>query len=151
VTITGDFKALGHNKVYLQIFGKVRPNLAAPGNPYGEDYGIVSLGISNPVRNSVHSDQDVFIRNAIFNPAAGGRTTIELNARQDGVIKAQVFTIDGLPVKTLYEGPVTAAMPHLIEWDGRNGAGDILATGVYLLRVDGAGIDRALKKLVVVK
>lgn len=54
-------------------------------------------------------------------------------------------------VKTLKDADVQEGITQIVEWDGRNGAGKIVASSVYLLRVDGAGIDRKLKKIVVVK
>lgn len=154
VTIQNGFSALGYNLVYLQIFGKLRSNEAygdAPDPDYRENYGVVSLGISNPIVTKSVSGQEVFIKDSVFNPITGGKLKMEIVPKSDGNIKVQVFTIDGLLVKTIKDGNVQNNITQVIEWDGRNGGGNIVASGVYLLRVDGAGIDRKLKKIVVVK
>lgn len=154
VTIQNGFSALGYNLVYLQIFGKLRSNKAnqdAPNAEYRDDYGVVSLGISNPIVTKSTSGQEVFIRDSVFNPMTGGKVKMEVVPKSDGNIKVQIFTIDGLLVKTIKDGDVQNGITQVIEWDGRNGSGNIVASGVYLLRVDGAGIDRKLKKIVVVK
>ena len=81
----------------------------------------------------------------------GGKVKFEIVPKSDGKLKVQIFTIDGLLVKTIKDGDVSQGITQIVEWDGRNGAGKVVASGVYLLRVDGAGIDRKLKKIVVVK
>lgn len=149
------FSALGNNTIYLQAFGKLR-NLMSGSNPSyttlpEHDYGIVSLGISNPIRNSVTSGKEIYIRQAVFNPTTGSKIKIEIAPPVAGKIKVQIFTIDGLLVKTLKDGDITTSLPDVLEWDGTNESGNTVASGVYLLRVDGAGISKQLKKLVVVK
>lgn len=154
VTIQNGFSSLGYNMVYLQVFGKLRSNKAeqdAGNTNYREDYGVVSLGISNPIVTASTSGEEVYIKDSVFNPMKGGKVKFEIVPKSDGKLKAQIFTIDGLLVKTLKDGDVLKGITQILEWDGRNGEGKIVASSVYLLRVDGAGIDRKLKKIVVVK
>lgn len=154
VTLQNGFSSLGYNMVYLQVFGKLRSNKAnqdAANSDYREDYGVVSLGISNPIVTASTTGEEVYIRDSVFNPAKGGKVKLEIVPKSDGKLKAQIFTVDGLLVKTIKDGDVQQGITQVLEWDGRNGAGKIVASSVYLLRVDGAGIDRKLKKIVVVK
>ncbi len=154
VTIRNGFASLGHNMVYLQVFGKLRSNKAdqdAGNTNYREDYGVVSLGISNPIVTASTSGEEVYIKDSVFNPMKGGKVKFEIVPKSDGKLKVQIFTIDGLLVKTIKDGDVSQGITQIVEWDGRNGAGKVVASSVYLLRVDGAGIDRKLKKIVVVK
>lgn len=149
------FSALGNNTIYLQAFGKLRSMVSGTNPSYStlpeHDYGIVSLGISNPIRNSVTSGKEIYIRQAVFNPTTGSKVKIEIAPPVAGKIKVQIFTIDGLLVKTLKDGDIIPSLPDVLEWDGTNESGNTVASGVYLLRVDGAGISKQLKKLVVVK
>ncbi len=154
VTLQNGFSSLGHNMVYLQVFGKLRSNKAdqdAGNTNYREDYGVVSLGISNPIVTASTSGEEVYIKDSVFNPMKGGKVKFEIVPKSDGKLKIQIFTIDGLLVKTIKDGDVSQGITQIVEWDGRNGAGKVVASSVYLLRVDGAGIDRKLKKIVVVK
>lgn len=154
VTIRNGFASLGHNMVYLQVFGKLRSNKAdqdAGNTNYREDYGVVSLGISNPIVTASTSGEEVYIKDSVFNPMKGGKVKFEIVPKSDGKLKVQIFTTDGLLVKTIKDGDVSQGITQIVEWDGRNGAGKVVASSVYLLRVDGAGIDRKLKKIVVVK
>lgn len=154
VTLQNGFSSLGYNMVYLQVFGKLRSNKAneTVGNTeYRDDYGVVSLGISNPIVTASTTGEEVHIRDSVFNPMKGGKVKLEIVPKSSGKLKAQIFTVDGLLVKTLKDADVQEGITQIVEWDGRNGAGKIVASSVYLLRVDGAGIDRKLKKIVVVK
>ncbi len=146
---------LGHRLVSIQLFGKLRSNKLYSDNPnpdYRENYGVVCWGYTPPLRNGALTPAGVnIIKGAIFNPAKGGTAEITVKPIQTGRMKAQIFTVDGLLVKTLMDGNVEANHTVPLFWDGRNGNGKIVASGVYLLRIDGAGIDRKLKKIVVVK
>ncbi|MDR1123296.1 MAG: hypothetical protein LBL61_01535 [Elusimicrobiota bacterium] len=151
-----DFSAQGekYGTVYLQIFGKIRSDKSEPSpnpNTYRPDYGLVSLGISNPIRSAARAGTGVYVRQSVFNPNSGEPLRAEINATKDGHLKAQIFTVDGLLVKTLHDGEAFASYPLRLKWDGTNGGGSVVASGVYLLRCDGAGLSRAVRKIVVVK
>jgi hypothetical protein len=150
VQFANDFAALENGMVYLQILGKLRSDASENNTNYRDDYGLVSLGISNPIRNAVRAGTGIYVRNAVFTPASGPLKA-EINATKDGHLKAQIFTVDGLLVKTLHDGDASAAYPLRLDWDGTNGGGQVVASGVYLLRCDGAGLGRAVRKIVVVK
>lgn len=154
ITFKNGFQSLGHNIVYLQIFGELRSNKADSYDPdpnYRADYGVVSMGISDPIFSKSTTGQDIYIKEAVINPMKGDKLKMQITALKDGNMTVQLFTMDGLLVKTLYEGPAEKSYPTLVEWDGRNEQGNIVASSVYLLRIDGAGLDRKLKKVVVVK
>jgi len=151
VKFGGSFADLGYNTIYLQVLGKLRTNVSGTSTDYRTQYGIVSLGISNPIRNSVTSGKQIYIKNAVFNPEDGTKAKITLAPSSSGKIKVQIFTVDGLLVKTLKDDDISASMPDVLEWDGTNQSGNTVASGLYLLRIDGAGIDKQVKKLVVVK
>lgn len=155
IKLQNNFAALGHDVVYLQIFGVLRSIAANAQNPnpnYREDYGIVSMGISNPIFNKhTPGNANIYIKEAVFNPMKGGKLKMKLLPKEDGHMKIQLFTIDGLLVKTLLDADVQQNIAQIIEWAGDNGGGKTVASGVYLLRIDGAGIDRDLRKIVVVK
>lgn len=157
VEFVGDFNNHPNNYdvVYLQVFGKLRSNLTAklPTAPaYRPGYGIVSLGISNPiVKNAAPGSQDIDITSPIFNPATGGYARILVSPKASGNMTVYVYTVDGILVRKLFSGAVNPAGGQLLKWDGKNDNGSIVASGVYLLRVEGGGIKRNVQKMVVVK
>ncbi len=75
-----------------------------------------------------------------FNPST--QITIDLKVRS--VVTAQIFDVTGRRVRNLWEGPLGAGV-SAIEWDGRDGRGQRVASGVYLLRVNTGGNVRTLK------
>ncbi len=150
--IQGNFAALAYTSVFFQVFAKLRPNESEPvWSGYNQDYGIVSLGLSNLIKNKSTSGQEVYIRTSVFNPAVGSTVKIEITPKENGTMKAEIYTLQGILVKTLYDGQASKDVFEIVEWDGRNGEGNMVASGVYLLRVDGAGINRTIKKIVAVK
>lgn len=80
-----------------------------------------------------------------FNPA----TTIEYRLPRAQTVQVAVYDVAGRRVVTLASGP-HAAGPHSIAWDGRDGRGRPVASGVYLVRVHGSR-DGLVAKAVVLK
>jgi len=78
----------------------------------------------------------------------GGTVYIELVASRTGDVRVDVYTMEGERVwETSAE--VLAGTGKVVPWDCVNSAGQPVASGVYLIRVTGAGLDE-LKKAVVV-
>lgn len=69
-----------------------------------------------------------------FNPA----TMISFSNPADGRVSVRVFDVKGRAVRTLLEG-FSQAGEHLLRFDGRREDGTQLASGVYLVRLEGAG------------
>jgi flagellar hook assembly protein FlgD len=61
-----------------------------------------------------------------------------------------VFDLAGRKVRSLMTGEPAAAGEHVIRWDGRDGSGGLVSSGVYTLRVR-AGSEVAAKRLVVLR
>ena len=66
-----------------------------------------------------------------------------------GNVKAKIFTLDGILVKSLYEAE-TAKGAYSLEWDATNTAGEKVASGVYVLFLQGPELNLT-KKIVVVR
>jgi hypothetical protein len=69
-----------------------------------------------------------------FNP----RTEIVFDLPRDGAFDLSVFDVRGRRVRTLAAGDWPAG-PHRVDWDGRDGEGRALSSGVYLVRLEGSG------------
>lgn len=81
-----------------------------------------------------------------FNPT----TTIPLAVPVASEIKLKIYNLLGEEVKTLYEGTIEAGR-YWFNWDGRNDAGSIVATGIYLYRLSVNGGTTLSKKMVLVR
>jgi hypothetical protein len=62
-----------------------------------------------------------------FNP----RTTLRFVLEQDGAVDLAILDLNGRRVRTLLSGPLGAGV-HAVPWDGRDGRGRRLASGIYL-------------------
>ncbi|MFA6583080.1 MAG: hypothetical protein WCS77_02180 [Elusimicrobiaceae bacterium] len=133
------YPALG--TVYLEIFANVR------GASLTSTNSVVSLGISSPI-NLAGKTNEVVIWNNLFNPAKGQKATVKYEFTGQGSLSLKVYTPDGMLVKEIYSGSVVSGKGNAL-WDGRNSHGDMVASGVYYLRIDGPSFTD-LQKMVVI-
>jgi hypothetical protein len=66
-----------------------------------------------------------------FNP----ETDIRYELPYDGNVTLAVFDLTGRRVALLESGP-KAAGRHLVRWDGRDGAGNRVSSGIYFYRLE---------------
>ncbi|MBI5805169.1 choice-of-anchor J domain-containing protein [candidate division TA06 bacterium] len=76
-------------------------------------------------------------------------STIKFALPQAGQVKIEVYNIAGQRVKTLVNGNMGAGY-HQVTWNGRNEAGQKVANGVYMYRMN-SGSFQSTKKLLMVK
>ena len=86
-----------------------------------------------------------------FNPS----TRISYALPTAGMVTLHVFNLLGQQVTTLVNGPMTAGT-HETVWDGRDAAGRVVASGIYLYRIEVKGPDggeaySAVRKMALVK
>jgi hypothetical protein len=91
----------------------------------------------------------VTILNNVIYPQRGDKTVITYETDREGMASVQVFTLDGSLVKVLHRGRQVRGT-HTYAWDGRNMNGDIVARGIYFIRVVAPDIDE-YRKVVVAK
>lgn len=90
------------------------------------------------------------------NPFQAGReeTGISYYLKQPARIKLKVWTLSGKLVRTLEDSEKTEGV-HEAAWDGRNGNGYWVRSGVYLLRIEvkyaGGGREALTRKVAVVR
>jgi len=70
-----------------------------------------------------------------FNPHTEIRYTLD----REAAVTLRVLDPAGRLVRVLVDGAVGGAGPHTITWDGRDGAGREVPTGVYLCRLEAGG------------
>ena len=80
-----------------------------------------------------------------FNPS----TMIEFTLPTRAKTRLDVFNVLGQKVRTLVDGDLTAGVHH-VEWNGRDGSGQMVASGVYFYRLQTADFVET-KKMVLVK
>jgi hypothetical protein len=85
-----------------------------------------------------------------FNPT----TTIRFGLPEQSRVSLKVYNLLGQEVATLAEGDMPAAY-HTVVWNGRNKAGNQVASGIYFYRLDATGASSGkftnLKKLIFLK
>jgi hypothetical protein len=88
------------------------------------------------------------ILNNVIDPSTGERTFLHYTLTRGGRVTIQVFTLDGNLVKVLHRGSETAG-EHTVVWDGRNNGGNIVARGMYFIRIVAPDIDEIRKVMVI--
>ena len=64
-------------------------------------------------------------------------------------VQVTIFDVSGRAVRTLADGAFPAGW-HSLRWDGTDGQGQGMATGVYFYRLETAG-ERIQKKMLLLK
>jgi hypothetical protein len=80
-----------------------------------------------------------------FNP----QTTIAFSITTRGHVELNVYDVGGRLVRELAD-EVRAAGAHTVAWDGRDGNGSLVASGVYFYRLSSPGFSQT-KKMVLLK
>lgn len=126
--------------VYLEIFGfNVHSATSTTSS---------SLGLSNPL-NLTATDVELTAYNNVFNPARGDKTTVKYATLSTGRIVIKLYTVTGTYVATLRDADMPAGKGSL-DWDGHNISGSVVASGVYILRIDAPGIHKT-QKIAIIK
>ena len=76
-----------------------------------------------------------------FNPTTTIRFSVPSGAPN---VRLTIHNVNGRVVKTLVDSPL-AAGPHAVTWDGTNGRGRSVASGVYFCRIEAGGDVRRMK------
>jgi hypothetical protein len=81
-----------------------------------------------------------------FNPS----TVIEFTVKERAPVTLRVYNVRGQLVKTLVNDTRAPGITHRVEWNGRNDAGQEVASGVYFYRLVTKGFTKT-RKMVVLK
>jgi len=79
-----------------------------------------------------------------FSPVEGDDVEIDIGSGFSGTLLVEIYNMAGILVRSIEESGSSVA------WDGRNSDGEIVASGVYFLRIE-AGGDDEIRKVAVVK
>ncbi len=86
--------------------------------------------------------------NNLLRPRNGVPVTITVTTYNSGHLLLRLYTLDGRPVRTLYDAPISQGI-YNTTWDGTDAGGGSVASGVYLLRTVGPKIDLKSKIVVI--
>ena len=81
-----------------------------------------------------------------FNP----RTTIRFDLPEPSRATLRIYGVAGQLVRVLVDGEMMDATSHWIDWDGRDGGGQPVASGVYFYRLT-AGRFTEARRLVLLR
>ncbi len=84
-----------------------------------------------------------------FNPVTRIAYTVPGSASSTNNVLLAVYDVRGALVKTLVNSPVPGGR-HVVEWDGKNNSGDMVASGVYFSRLSAGGVVD-VKKMVLLR
>jgi len=84
----------------------------------------------------------------LSNPSHGDNVELHYILEKGGRYNIKVFTLAGDYVAGLYRG-YRSPGEYTTAWDGRNRAGDVVARGIYFVRVVCPDLDEMRKVLVV--
>jgi len=76
----------------------------------------------------------------------GASTVLRFALPCAGPVRVEVLDPQGRRLRRLFAGPLGAG-PHEVTWDGRDGQGDAVATGIYWVRIE-TGSEAATRKVV---
>jgi len=100
------------------------------------------------IRNVRQQTAQVSILDNVINPHRGDKVELHYILEKGGRYEIKVFTLAGDYVAGLYRG-YRSPGEYTTAWDGRNRAGDVVARGIYFVRVVGPDLDEMRKVLVV--
>ncbi len=85
----------------------------------------------------------------VFDPASGGKSYVVTHISTPGRATVKIYDSLGRLIRTLFDGDRNAGS-YSDEWDGKNTDGSTVASGVYLIRIEGPGV-KTTKRVLVVK
>lgn len=138
----------GESEVWIQFVLRSDGGVTGDGF-YLDDLAVESFTNGNPVANEgddVQPGQAVLFEN-YPNPFVE-RTLIPFELPEASDVSLAVYDLLGHRVRVLADGVHTAGS-HSVAWDGRDGAGQEVASGVYVVTLRAAGAVMTRKLLVV--
>ncbi len=159
-TVSGEIFSLPAPTAYLSMAGQ--PNIIASGMSRTDDQTLTMtfnvldqavgqwdltvtnadnrLGTLSRALFIDYSAGSVALINNLLRPRNGVPTSITITTFANGHITAKIFSMDGRPVRTLFDADQSRGVLNL-SWDGLSATGGTVSSGVYVLRVMGPRVD----------
>jgi hypothetical protein len=84
------------------------------------------------------------------NPMQGMSSTIGFDLAQHAEIRLEVFDLNGRRVSALAEGAFAPGR-YAFQWNGRDARGGTLGSGLYFVRLSGAGLETRMRRIAIVR
>ena len=81
----------------------------------------------------------------IFRPGKGQPLIISIHPLEDGHCTVRVFNMVGEKVREPFNSDVPANVWLNTSWDGSNEGKEVVGAGIYIVSVQGAGIHKLMK------
>jgi hypothetical protein len=118
---------------------------------YGYSSSILTPGMSTPGTGGRLSSESIYNYPNPFNPDRAS-TTLRYSLAATAQVTIRIYDAGGVLVRKLIDGvPMNATSEQATVWDGRNGAGSIVANGVYFYVVESSAGERAVGKIAVLR
>ena len=98
---------------------------------------------------NVQDGYDTISLENLINPEEGQKTWLEFELGFSGHVNVSVFNVRGEMVRSILNQQMDEGK-HLVEWDGLNDSGNVVAIGLYYLHLESEGLSET-RKVVVVK
>jgi Zn-dependent metalloprotease len=108
-----------------------------------------SMGVSNTLNLSDNVSSDLTAYNNLFNPLQGQKATVKYAVGSSGHVTIKLYTVTGRLVLILFDGDVPAGKGS-VDWGGQNMSGNFVASGIYVVRAVGPGLNTT-QKIAVIK
>ncbi|MCK4358310.1 MAG: T9SS type A sorting domain-containing protein, partial [Candidatus Cloacimonetes bacterium] len=104
-----------------------------------------------PSTGGALNNNNIYIYPNPFNPSIE-TGIIRYSLAKDGNVTIRIYDVAGNLVKILIENDAqVAGEEQYIEWDGKNGKGDIVANGVYFYVIESSSGEKGVGKIAIVK
>ena len=89
-------------------------------------------------------------KNGYVNPAAGEKVNFFYRTTEPGVVTFKVYNLRGELVKTLTANSTASEDPDRYEWNCLNESEEVIASGIYVVKTEGPGLN-VVKKFAIIK
>ena len=114
---------------------------------YVDSLGLFALYEADTVSSGMVRTEGIAFQPSYPNPFRD-ETTVIYDVPEPGPVAIEIFTVTGRLVRHLFSGDVTGGL-HRMTWDGADGRGRRVASGVYFLMVTSRGNSASTKVLLV--
>lgn len=128
--------------------GATRQQIRAAVSEMIQQYGIQSPEASESIPAGITSAEPNIVAGSYPNPF-NPETQISYSLGVSEDVRIQIFNVSGQLIRT-YDLGYQPAGSYSVKWDGRNGNGNMAASGVYLYRIQ-AGANNVTNRMVLLK